>query len=106
MHLMQGLENTTLSQQVPVIPNAPSPTKTSIFPLLASSFNAQAGAIIGTAGQVIQLLIKPHDDYGNVANVTSPEAFVVTVTSASGGLHRRSLQQSSSIAVLDVRSQP
>ena len=83
-----------LSKQVPVIPNSASATKTSVLPLLASTYNATAGAIMATAGEPTQLRVTPYDYFGNKANVTSPAAYRILVEATNGGRQRRRLIQS------------
>ena len=99
----QGVQTVGLLKQVPVLANAASPTKTTVLPLLASKYNATAGALLATAGEPTQLVLTPYDDFGNKANVTTLSAYRVIVESTSGGRQRRRLVQSGQTSnIVDV----
>ena len=99
---MQGMQTSALSKNLPVLPNIVSPLRSTISPLLADSFNATAGAILATAGVATQIIITPFDNFGNRANITTPEAYRITVEASATGKRRRALLDSAASAVLDV----
>ena len=101
--LSQGTQTVAFSKVVPLLPNSASPTRTSVLPLLASTYNATAGCIMATAGEPTQLVVTPFDDFGNKANVTTPTAYRILVeTMTRGRQRRRRIQSVQDPTIVDV----
>lgn len=70
--------------------------------MMSDAFDYTSGAVIATAGSPTQLIITPYDNYGNRANVTTVEAYRITVESSTRIRRRHTLESTDQTSSIDV----
>lgn len=88
-----------------ILPGPVSPKRSTLTPQLRQRFNAPAGALEAKAGAATQLSITPSDEWGNLANTSTGDAFAVTavISGQSATLGSRAFEATNDALAVPVQ---